>query len=76
MPSTQLHAPLCPLCGHPNGCAVSDAGKFAVDCWCKSMTFSDACLVRVPDALRGKACICRRCAEGTGGSADAGLPGR
>jgi hypothetical protein len=68
-----LDAPLCPICGNPNGCAVAAAGTFAADCWCKGMSFSETTLARVPDALRGKACICRRCAEGAGGRADAGL---
>lgn len=64
MTLTPIQAPLCPLCGKPNQCAVPAAGTFDVECWCKSVQFSDALLAAVPSALQGKACICRQCAEG------------
>ena len=51
----------CPLCGEPNECGMA-AGKD--DCWCFHVTIGEDVLAQVPDAAKGKACICRRCAEG------------
>lgn len=59
----------CPLCGAPNRCAVAAEGSFAVDCWCASVRISAQALARVPEPLRGKACLCAACA--TGGRAEA-----
>jgi hypothetical protein len=59
-----IHAPLCPICGKPNNCAVSTAGRFDGACWCKDARFSKALLDAVPSELKGKACICRSCAQG------------
>jgi hypothetical protein len=58
-----LHAPLCPLCGKPNDCAVSAAGSFDVACWCEDAKFSATLIVAVPPDLKGKACICRACSQ-------------
>jgi hypothetical protein len=58
-----LHAPLCPLCGKPNDCAVSAAGSFDVDCWCKDAKFSATLIAAVPPDLTGNACVCRFCAQ-------------
>ncbi|QHI98681.1 DNA or RNA helicase of superfamily II [Xylophilus rhododendri] len=55
----------CPLCGGDNACAQCTPG--AVDgaaCWCMSVQVSRAALARIPDAQRGKACICAACAGG------------
>ena len=62
-PGTPLNAPLCPLCGQPNACAAVACGRFDVDCWCRSLSFSRELLARVPAAQAGRACICRACAE-------------
>jgi len=59
-----LPNPLCPLCGQPNQCAPAAAGDFAVECWCTSVVISPQALDRVPEAWRGKACLCPRCASG------------
>lgn len=59
-----IHAPLCPICGKPNNCAVSTAGRFDGACWCKDARFSATLLAAVPPDLKGKACICRSCAQG------------
>ena len=58
-----LQAPLCPLCGRPNGCAAVASGTLAAECWCRSVTFPPELLARVPAAQAGTACICRACAE-------------
>jgi len=60
----------CPLCGRPNGCAPAQAGRLDVDCWCASAEISPEALARIPESLRGKACLCARCAAGA--SEDAG----
>ncbi|HYD96584.1 MAG TPA: cysteine-rich CWC family protein [Noviherbaspirillum sp.] len=52
----------CPLCGGPNGCAPAAAGSFDVPCWCTTAKVDAAVLARVPEALRGQACICAKCA--------------
>ena len=62
----------CPLCGQPNGCAPAQAGDFAVDCWCTRFVISQEALDRVPEPLRGKACLCPRCASGAPPAAPAG----
>jgi hypothetical protein len=53
----------CPLCGEPNECAVAKFGTFDVECWCAKAKVSEAALARVPEALRGKACLCSSCAS-------------
>lgn len=47
----------CPLCGQPNACGVAGPGP----CWCSLETVPAGLLDRIPPALRGKACVCRRC---------------
>ena len=55
---------LCPLCGDKNYCEV-DKGT---DCWCRSETFTEQLLFKVPDDRKQKACICRNCVRGFAGS--------
>jgi hypothetical protein len=62
----------CPLCGGPNGCAPAVAGRFDVACWCTEVRFSPEALARVPAEQRGRACLCRRCAEGSAIKTEAG----
>lgn len=59
-PST---APVCPLCGGPNGCAASASGSFETPCWCREVVFPAAVLDRLSDDQRGQACVCRDCLE-------------
>lgn len=63
---------LCPLCGGQNYCEVSSGFSSEVnsenncevnkeaDCWCRSESFAEQLLPRVPDD-RQKACICQNC---------------
>lgn len=53
----------CPLCGGPNQCAPAKSGDFAVACWCTSVVISQEALDKVPEALRGNACLCPACAN-------------
>lgn len=64
-------APRCPLCGEENDCAVSRTGSTDTPCWCRDIVIDAATLARVPDALRNRACLCRRCA-GTSAAAPDG----
>ena len=52
----------CPLCGADNACVPAQTGEFGTPCWCFSTTIDPAALARVPEALRGEACLCPACA--------------
>ena len=51
----------CPLCGKDNDCALA-RGCANTPCWCADVVISAEVLRRIPEAERGKACICRECA--------------
>ncbi|MDE2593851.1 MAG: cysteine-rich CWC family protein [Burkholderiales bacterium] len=53
---------VCPLCGGPNGCEPARLGRQDVPCWCTTASFSPELLARVPADLKGRACICAKCA--------------
>jgi hypothetical protein len=38
-------------------------GQTAEPCWCTRVQFSAALLQSLPDAAKGKACICQACAQ-------------
>jgi hypothetical protein len=64
----------CPLCGTRNGCAMEAAretGAPQPPCWCMAADFGRAPLSRLPPELRGKACLCARCAAGLPAAAPA-----
>lgn len=63
-PDVPFDAPTCPLCGQPNQCAAVAAGRFDVPCWCQNVSIPAHVLARVPEAERGRACICAACARG------------
>lgn len=50
----------CPLCEGPNACGAS--GPEAAACWCFSVSFAAGVLAAVPEAARGRRCVCRGCA--------------
>jgi hypothetical protein len=54
---------LCPLCGGANECAVAADQRDVHGCWCWAASFAAATLEQLPEAARGSACVCRRCAE-------------
>ena len=69
-----LPEPVCPLCGAANECAVAASGDFATPCWCRGVTFTAELLATVPEGMKGRACICRACAEGAAkGENEAGM---
>jgi hypothetical protein len=54
----------CPLCGHPNACAMeASTASAALPCWCTRVHFGCELLQQLPTAVRGKACICQACAQ-------------
>ena len=60
-----IDATRCPICGEANRCAVElarDNGNAQATCWCMQADFSAGLLSKAPDAARGTACICARCA--------------
>lgn len=53
---------LCPLCGRPNRCAFS-LGQDPKTCWCMTNPVPEDLIKKVPEALRGKTCICQTCVK-------------
>lgn len=51
----------CPLCGGPNGCARACNGSFDTPCWCVEARIPSELVDALPEAVRGRACICRDC---------------
>jgi len=61
---TTPEAHRCPLCGGDNRCANEierASGIPQPPCWCVDAHFDAALLARLPEAARGKACICASC---------------
>ncbi|UUX95657.1 cysteine-rich CWC family protein [Aquabacterium sp. J223] len=54
----------CPLCQGDNRCMLARAtGASVADCWCAGRRIAASTLAAVPLALRGRACLCARCAN-------------
>lgn len=51
---------ICPLCGRPNNCAFV-AGGIHEGCWCEKTSVPKELRKKIPEELRGKACICKQC---------------
>ena len=51
----------CPLCGEMNECQLGSPGAYKSPCWCLSVEMPEELLARVPENLRNRACICRKC---------------
>jgi hypothetical protein len=61
----------CPLCGGPNECGVA-AGTST--CWCWSAEIPAETLAGVPEAQRGRICVCEKCARAEHGEESNELP--
>lgn len=62
----QIDPTRCPICGEPNVCAMEKAkvtGSKPERCWCMDAVFTPAVMDQVPDAAKGKACVCANCVE-------------
>jgi hypothetical protein len=57
----QIDEAICPLCGGDNRCGYL-ANPHAGTCWCVH-DFPKEIVERVPEHLKGKACICPECVE-------------
>ena len=57
---SELRADRCPICGGPNDCGMA-AGKS--ECWCARVKISPEALEKVPEGVKGKVCVCRKCAN-------------
>ena len=51
----------CPLCGKGNDCQRCASDTYKGPCWCFKVDMPAELVARVPEDLRGKACICREC---------------
>jgi hypothetical protein len=60
MSSAEPSKTTCPLCGSANLCGL-EAGQ--ATCWCGEVRIAAEQLARIPAELRGKACLCRACAQ-------------
>jgi prepilin-type N-terminal cleavage/methylation domain-containing protein/prepilin-type processing-associated H-X9-DG protein len=58
---TNFNPALCPLCGGLNDCQQCSPDAPKGPCWCTRVEVPAALLARVPEALRHRACICRKC---------------
>lgn len=56
---------LCPLCQQQNHCANLGAADTNKTCWCHDpdIRFPEGLLEKVAEDQKGKACICKRCAQ-------------
>jgi hypothetical protein len=52
----------CPLCGGENACAMAAPAGGAGECWCSAARIPPETLARIPEAERGRRCVCARCA--------------
>ena len=62
----QIDPTRCPICGEPNVCAMEMAkvtGSKPERCWCMDAVFTPSVMEQLPDAAKGKACICAKCAS-------------
>jgi hypothetical protein len=51
----------CPLCGEGNDCQRCEGVAYKGPCWCFKVEVPQELIGRLPEDLRGKACICREC---------------
>ena len=69
----QIDPTHCPTCDEPNVCAMEKAkvtGSKPERCWYMDAVFTPAVMDQVPDAAKGKACVCAKCASAVNLSAE------
>lgn len=52
----------CPACGAANACSLAEPRSATQACWCHAVNIDPAVLQALPEAQRGQACLCQRCA--------------
>jgi hypothetical protein len=60
----QIDPTRCPICLEPNLCAMEKAKAASTKperCWCIDAVFTPEVMDQVPEAAKGKACICAKC---------------
>ena len=57
--ASEVDPSICPACGAPNTCGLSQ-GKS--ECWCFGLQIPQASLDRIPAEAKDLACLCPRCA--------------
>lgn len=57
----------CPLCNGENACAMA-AGQPPQSCWCQQLVIAPEALAALPEAEKGRRCICKSCALGPKGA--------
>jgi len=72
MQEAKIEATRCPLCGESNQCGMA-RGETA--CWCFATIIPEAALAEIPNAARGRACLCPRCAGADKNPVEGSLPG-
>lgn len=60
----QLNPAACPLCGEANECQLCSPATYKGQCWCMQQEIPAELLLRVPEPLRNRACICQNCVGG------------
>ena len=73
---SEVQTDRCPLCGGDNACAMAAAGgepAACETCWCRTTTVPATAIARVPEPLRGRACICQRCCHAAVGELPDGV---
>lgn len=56
----EVNKNICPICGKENNCAYQK-GLAHENCWCKDIKVPKELIEKIPDNLKGKACICKAC---------------
>ncbi|HEX8588593.1 cysteine-rich CWC family protein [Pseudomonas sp.] len=57
-----INTSLCPVCGARNRCTLADPRTVDQACWCFTAAINPEVLAALPEEVRGKACLCPRCA--------------
>ncbi|HAC34585.1 MAG TPA: hypothetical protein DCF45_08730 [Gammaproteobacteria bacterium] len=52
----------CPVCGEQNNCGLLNQNGNQ-QCWCVDVNPADGILDSLPQEVRGKVCLCRRCLD-------------
>lgn len=51
---------ICPICGNQNNCGYVN-GLSHEGCWCEKVEVPKELRDKIPEHLKGKACICKAC---------------
>lgn len=56
----EINKGICPICGKENNCAFVK-GMMHEGCWCEKIKVPTKLLEKVPEDVKGKACVCKNC---------------